>query len=195
MPCELKQQNRRTAGFQPTSSTNRHVFAYGDASLPSSKKYFTPSSSKKLRRHLSKKAVVILVDEYKTSKICSHRQTELYSIPVPERGYNCSHKKKKRLPHEKNASRKCLGEVNGHEQVLCRFSACQAKTQTASTPIIYPLKLYRQCLAGNSGGNLVWNRDVNAALNIRLILVIYVQSGCNINTRPAALNRVFEPAL
>ncbi|ORE15865.1 hypothetical protein BCV71DRAFT_237148 [Rhizopus microsporus] len=70
------------------------------------------------------------------------------------------------------------------------------KLPAAMPPTVYPLKLCRQYSAGNAHGrNLVWNRDVNAALNIRSIPVDYVDSNYNIRSRHAAFSRVLEPAL
>ncbi|KAL4206866.1 hypothetical protein AB4K20DRAFT_1989458 [Rhizopus microsporus] len=47
-----------------------------------------------LERHLSKKGIVILVDEYMTSRVCSHCKNELQDIAVPNRGFDCDHRKK-----------------------------------------------------------------------------------------------------
>ncbi|CEG76006.1 hypothetical protein RMATCC62417_10967 [Rhizopus microsporus] len=81
--------------------------------------------------------------------------------------------------------------VNDNNSIIDRSSLCPNKTQTGYVPIIYLLKLCRQCPAGNAyGGNLIWNRDVDAALNIRSILGDYVNSNYNIGSRDAAFRRV-----
>ncbi|GAA5810883.1 hypothetical protein MFLAVUS_004311 [Mucor flavus] len=80
--------------------------------------------------------------------------------------------------------------------MLWRTSACPLKTRTNYPAIIYPLKLCRQCLTGkDTDRNLLWDRDINAALNIRLILEDYINSGYNINSRHATLKRMRDPTL
>ncbi|ORE11232.1 hypothetical protein BCV72DRAFT_220102 [Rhizopus microsporus var. microsporus] len=39
-----------------------------------------------------KKGIKILVDEYRTSRVCSHCKNDLEDITVPERGFDCNHK-------------------------------------------------------------------------------------------------------
>ena len=39
-----------------------------------------------------KKGIVILVDEYRTSRVRSHCKNDLQNIVVPERGFDCDHR-------------------------------------------------------------------------------------------------------
>ena len=84
------------------------MFAYGDASLPSSMRSFTPTPSKvkwiykniqlyliqamEITHIYQKKGIVILVDEYRTSRVRSHCKNDLQNIVVPERGFDCDHR-------------------------------------------------------------------------------------------------------
>ncbi|PHZ16909.1 uncharacterized protein RHIMIDRAFT_252400 [Rhizopus microsporus ATCC 52813] len=38
-----------------------------------------------------KKGIVILVGEYRTSRVCSHCKNDLEDIAVSERGFDCNH--------------------------------------------------------------------------------------------------------
>ncbi|CAO3672796.1 unnamed protein product [Rhizopus microsporus] len=113
------------------------MFAYGDASLPSSMRSFTPTPSKK--------GIVILVDEYRTSRVRSHCKNDLQNIVVPERGFDCDHKHI-RLRLEKNRVKWCIDDNN---RIIIRSSSCSDITQTGYVPIVQ-LKLCRQCSAGNA---------------------------------------------
>ncbi|CAO3677764.1 unnamed protein product [Rhizopus microsporus] len=118
-----RQLHRRNTGFQGQHH-RRVIFA----SLPSSMRRFTPTPSKKLRRHLMKKEIVTLVDGYRTSRVCSHCKNDLEDIAVPERGFDCDHRKKMiRLRLEKNRVKRCIDNDN---RIVIRFSLCLNKTQT-----------------------------------------------------------------
>ncbi|CEJ02595.1 hypothetical protein RMCBS344292_16595 [Rhizopus microsporus] len=55
-------------------------------------------------------------------------------------------------------------------------------------PVIYQLKHCQLCPAANDRV-IVWQRDVNAALNIHSILVSYVESNYSILSRHPSLKR------
>ncbi|KAI9486532.1 MAG: hypothetical protein EXX96DRAFT_646335 [Benjaminiella poitrasii] len=137
----------------------RIVVAYGDAGFSHSTKGHASAPTKKLQRSLAKKAVVITVDEFRTSNIYSHCHSGLDVIHVPERVFDCQH------------------------------NQCPYKSATSYPYTVYPLKLCKQCLARSRRGNLVWDRDVNAVINIRSVLINYILSVCNINSRPIPLSR------
>ena len=102
-----KKLHRRNVGFKGQHD-RRVMFAYGDASLPSSMRSFTPTPSKvkwiykniqlyliqamEITHIYQKKGIVILVDEYRTSRVRSHCKNDLQNIVVPERGFDCDHK-------------------------------------------------------------------------------------------------------
>ncbi|KAI8381028.1 uncharacterized protein BYT42DRAFT_612850 [Radiomyces spectabilis] len=53
-----------------------------------------------------------------------------------------------------------------------------------------------QCKSANDDSKgLIWNRDINAAVNIRRILQAYINSGCRLDSRPASLQRHTQAAL
>ncbi|CAO3699142.1 unnamed protein product [Rhizopus microsporus] len=54
--------------------------------------------------------------------------------------------------------------------------------------MIYPLKLCNQCPA-NGNNDLYWQRDVNAAANIRSVLIEYIRFNFNIRSQTAALSK------
>ncbi|KAI9467782.1 MAG: hypothetical protein EXX96DRAFT_616594 [Benjaminiella poitrasii] len=54
----------------------------------------TPAPVKKLPRFLSRKAIILIVDEFRTSRISSHCQSGLQNIRVPERALDFTHKYK-----------------------------------------------------------------------------------------------------
>ncbi|GAA5799662.1 hypothetical protein HPULCUR_005078 [Helicostylum pulchrum] len=106
----------RTSG----NNNQRTVVAYGDASIRSTYKGNTPIPVKAIQRAIATKALVIPVDEFRTSVTCSH----------------------------------CFGRLE-------------------TTP----------------DERLYWNRDVNAASNIRQILTAYVEQGFDLESRPEQLSR------
>ncbi|KAI9478164.1 MAG: hypothetical protein EXX96DRAFT_539293 [Benjaminiella poitrasii] len=62
------------------------------------------------------------------------------------------------------------------KRILYGTSTCPDRMLSEQGRTIYPLKLCPQCLVNNNNP-LYWNRDVNAAANIRTILVNYIISG------------------
>ncbi|GAA5804344.1 hypothetical protein HPULCUR_009832 [Helicostylum pulchrum] len=98
----------------------RVILAYGNASIRSTYKGNTPIPVKAIQRAVATKALVIPVDEFRTSVTCSH----------------------------------CFGRLE-------------------TTP----------------DERLYWNRDVNAASNIRQILTAYVEQGFDLESRPEQLSR------
>ncbi|CEI95309.1 hypothetical protein RMCBS344292_09499 [Rhizopus microsporus] len=164
-----RQLHRRNTGFQGQHH-RRVIFA----SLPSSMRRFTPTPSKKLRRHLMKKEIVTLVDGYRTSRVCSHCKNDLEDIAVPERGFDCDHRKKMiRLRLEKNRVKRCIDNDN---RIVIRFSLCLNKTQTGYEPIVQ-LKLCRQCSAGNThDGNLISHFCLVTTSKVLVILFNIVNS-------------------
>ncbi|KAI9260967.1 hypothetical protein EDC94DRAFT_659997 [Helicostylum pulchrum] len=151
----------------PGNNNQRTVVAYGDASIRSTYKGNTPIPVKAIQRAIATKALVIPVDEFRTKKL--HRSNG-------QDGH----------PDEKKAVLKCFNEEN---HVLHKTSECPERVRPGRSCDIYPLKLCRQCQAGNNAGPLYWNRDVNAASNIRQILTAYVEQGFDLESRPEQLSR------
>ncbi|KAG1456331.1 hypothetical protein G6F57_015123 [Rhizopus arrhizus] len=148
----------------------RTVIAYGDASLTGTKTAYTPIPVKKVQRALAQRALVILVDEFRTSVACSkcHRRLE---NKYERQKLVCNHKKKKvRL-------------------IVGRTSECSQREPSSYLLIIYQLKSCQLCPTTNDC-DIVWQRDINAALNILSILVSYVESNYSILSRHPSLKRV-----
>ncbi|GAA5806079.1 hypothetical protein HPULCUR_011607 [Helicostylum pulchrum] len=80
-----------------------------------------------------------------------------------------------------------VDEFQNH--VLHKTNECPERVRSGRRRDIYPLKLCRQCQAGNNAGPLYWNRDVNAASNIKQILTAYVEQGFDLESRPEQLSR------
>ncbi|KAI9481701.1 MAG: hypothetical protein EXX96DRAFT_608349 [Benjaminiella poitrasii] len=136
----------------------RIVVAYSDAGFSHATKGHTSVPIRKLQRSLAKKSVVITVDELRTSKICSHCHSDLDDIHVPRKSVRL--KKRNRIRQvEKNASRKCFLDIEAGNIYISKTSQCPYKSAT------------------------IWDHDVNAAINIRSVLINYILSGCNINSR------------
>ncbi|KAG1260817.1 hypothetical protein G6F68_007145 [Rhizopus microsporus] len=74
-------------------------------------------------------------------------------------------------------------------RILHWSSRCPESRIVRQNNMIYPLKLCNQCPA-NGNNDLYWQRDVNAAANIRSILIEYIRFNFNIRSRPAALSKV-----
>ncbi|KAI9246660.1 hypothetical protein EDC94DRAFT_386974 [Helicostylum pulchrum] len=175
----------------PGNNNQRTVVAYGDASIRSTYKGNTPIPVKAIQRAIATKALVIPVDEFRTSVTCSHCFGRLET--TPDERLVCTHTKKLHRsngqdghPDEKKAVLKCFNEEN---HVFHKTSECPERVRPGRRRDIYPLKLCRQCQAGNNAGPLYWNRDVNAASKIRQILTAYVEQGFDLESRPEQLSR------
>ncbi|CEI93850.1 hypothetical protein RMCBS344292_08076 [Rhizopus microsporus] len=143
------------------------------------------NKSRKVQRALAQRALVIPVDEFRTSVACSkcHRCLE---NKYERQKLVCNHKKKKVcLQGEKNATLRCLDD---NKRVVCRTSECPQREPSSYPPVIYQLKHCQLCPATNDR-DIVWQRGINAALNIRSILVTYVESNYSILSRHPSLKR------
>ncbi|ORE03205.1 hypothetical protein BCV72DRAFT_244565 [Rhizopus microsporus var. microsporus] len=131
---KIRQKVRRS--FKKNNHANqaddgrRTVIAYGDASLPGTKKESTPILVKRTQRALAKKATIISIDESRTSITCC----------------KCHRK---------------LDQKYEAQTLVCNHSV-QKEGQA--------LKHCKLCPAAN-GQDIVWQRDINAAINIRSILI------------------------
>ncbi|CEG64206.1 hypothetical protein RMATCC62417_01224 [Rhizopus microsporus] len=124
----------------------RTVIAYGDASLTGTKVGYTPIPVKKVQRALAQRALVIPVDEFRTSVTCSkcHRRLE---NKYERQKLGCNHKKKKvRLRGEKNASLRWLDD---NKRIVCRTLECSQREPSSYPPVMYQLKHCHLCLAVN----------------------------------------------
>ncbi|KAI8882930.1 hypothetical protein K501DRAFT_273169 [Backusella circina FSU 941] len=125
----------------------RTVVAYGDANFLSIKGH-SPASVKKTLQAIAKKALVVLINEYKTPITCSTCHNPLDNVYSSE-DFKCEH-------------------------ILTAFIIIEKEQ------LKYPLKLCPSCSDGTK--TLFWNRDVNAAINIRDVLMYYINSGFNVDS-------------
>ncbi|ORE03625.1 hypothetical protein BCV72DRAFT_337870 [Rhizopus microsporus var. microsporus] len=98
----------------------------------------------------------------------------------------CNHRKRRlRLKGQKNAAQHCLDNGN---HVICRTSECPERKPSSFPPAIYQLKYCKLCPVAN-GQDIVWQRDINAAINIRSMLVSCIESGYKILSTYLSLTR------
>ncbi|KAL4214050.1 hypothetical protein AB4K20DRAFT_1973685 [Rhizopus microsporus] len=142
--------------------------------LSGTKKGYTPIPVKRTQRALAKKAIVIPVDEFRTSITCCkcHRKLDQ---KYEAQALVCNHRKRRFcLGIEKNTALHCLDD---DRHVICHFP-----------PAIYRLKQCKLCPAGN-GQDTVWQKDINAAIKPSSILVSYIELGHKILSRLLSLTR------
>ncbi|KAI8375627.1 hypothetical protein EDC96DRAFT_571724 [Choanephora cucurbitarum] len=156
--------------LRPTDDVGRTIAAYGDAGIRGTYRGNTPIPVKQIQPAIAEKAIVIPVDEFRTSVSCCHCHQRLDLVRAPM--YVCNHCKKKHRS----------GSFGGN------MFESRSTAKCYDNCAIYPLKLCPQCPAINNA-SLFWNRDVNAATNIRSILVEYILSDYVLKSRPAALTR------
>ncbi|KAG2236384.1 hypothetical protein INT48_008366 [Thamnidium elegans] len=126
-------------------STKRSTISYGNASLQGTMKTYTSVPVKKAIIAISRRSLVILVDEFRTSVTCSRCHSTL----------------KKKYRRQKEG-----GEI-------------------------YCLKVCPTCLDGKK----IWPRGVNAAINIKGIMMDYINSQYDIKSRHPSLCRGTPPAV
>ncbi|KAI9483120.1 MAG: hypothetical protein EXX96DRAFT_536483 [Benjaminiella poitrasii] len=92
-------------------------------------------------------------------------------FPIVSRVFYKEKRNKSDRQHGHSLEKKAyLKYPDDENHILHRTSTCIDRTLSEQGRTIYPLKLCPQCLVNNSNP-LYWNRDVNAAANIRTILV------------------------
>ncbi|KAG1170380.1 hypothetical protein G6F70_001460 [Rhizopus microsporus] len=148
------------------------------------------SKKRKQTKNTFKKANGIVAEEAKRTVIAygdaSLTRTKAGYTPIPvKKSSKGIGKKKVRLQGEKNATLRCLDD---NKRIVGRTSECSQREPSSYPPVIYQLKHCQLCPAVNNRG-IVWQRDINAALNIRSILVTYVESNYSILSRHPSLKR------
>ncbi|KAG2922662.1 hypothetical protein PC117_g15920 [Phytophthora cactorum] len=138
----------------PTVSSLTCV-AYGDWSQRDGIKGHAPSPVKGLKEALRKRAMVVSMDEFRTSKLCSQCHQSLSSVQYPTPVFPKGVQKPKRrkmkgkvLPRD--WSRAEIKSKHCHVVLRCENEDCEAR---------------------------YWDRDVNAAINLLELLKSEVQGG------------------
>ncbi|CAO3676284.1 unnamed protein product [Rhizopus stolonifer] len=164
------------------------IVAFGDASINSSMKGHPSIPLKAQQRAIAKKALVIRVDEYNTSKCCSNCYKNFHDIFEPKAEGLLFFFRKRRKKITPGIKRK-IACIDDEYSIIYKASDCTEKNYLI-VKLIYLLKFCNECSADN---NIICNRDFNAAINIREILFKYIESGCDIKSRPLALSRARRP--
>lgn len=112
--------------IRPYDDTRRTVVAYGDASIQGTYRKNTPIPVKQVQRAIAEKAVVLTVDEFRTSVTCCHCYGRLEN--VLQTVHVCNHRKKRHRSTgvgenvaERRSTMKCYDNEN---HILHRTSAC-----------------------------------------------------------------------
>ncbi|KAI9303180.1 hypothetical protein BJ944DRAFT_232391 [Cunninghamella echinulata] len=195
---------------------DRVILGYGDAEIGAGVSSYMPIPVKAIRMKIARYALVILLDEFRTSKVCSTCDTELINIRNPQLVRCEVHQQKKLRLIEENFNddtpppneRVLHANTNAHWYCLnvddqgrrertewCR-EAIELPLNDPRT-LIYPLKLcpHSQAYGANIQRNNgpvcaeIINRDVNASRNIRRILVSFIENNGQEGYRPEALRR------
>lgn len=145
----------------PHNDQRRTVVAYGDASIRGTYKGNTPIPVKKVQRAIAEKAVVIPVDEFRTSVTCCHCQRRLNNVTGELNTCNLSKKRYRTTGVDERFKTKCLDEEGN---VLHPSSQCPERRVVRRENVIYPLKLCYQCPA-NENNDLVGSRFINWLLS------------------------------
>lgn len=151
--------------LRPREDVRRTVVAYGDASIRGTYRKNTPVPVKQVQRAIAQKAIVLTVDEFRTSVTCCHCLERMQNIFAPLN--ICNHRKKRHRSsgngdnvRESRSTFKCYDEQN---HILHRTSQCPERrlagnrllhslmilTHFLGNRINYPLKLCPQCPANN----------------------------------------------
>lgn len=133
------------------------LICYGNWSNNKQMKYLMPTKGVGLRRLISKHYQVLLVDEFKTSKLCNTCHNELSNHIVKK-----IDNKKNEDTSEKEKS------IKKHRLLVCKCcKPCKFELRVKATSIIKS--------DGSENKNIVFiNRDVNACLNILDLSVEYI---------------------
>lgn len=107
--------------------TRRAVVSYGDASIRGTYRDNTLVPVKQIQRAIAKRAIVITVDEFRTSAICSHCHRRMNNVLVELVTWRHDKIKHRVNGVENKARRKCLDEegqiltwaVNAPKEYLC----------------------------------------------------------------------------
>ncbi|KAI8370734.1 uncharacterized protein BYT42DRAFT_617251 [Radiomyces spectabilis] len=159
-----RRQSRRAARRNEERPAGPVIVAFGDADLRP-KKGNPPIPIKGFPRVLAQKALVICVDEYLTSKVCSRCDSTTVDVRDEQRLRVCNLKKKKKRLRgvDRRLRQRCM---NDEGNVLGYSSECPARRPAGRgwQSIVYPVRLCPPfCLSD-------LDRDINAGINIRRIL-------------------------
>ncbi|CAO3652375.1 unnamed protein product [Mucor hiemalis] len=134
--------------FPPGADEETPILSYGDKSLRPTMRRHAALPVKHIREFFSETMITIMVDEFRTSAMCSF----------------CGE------PLATPRATAPLGEAETTQERWDRLNTT------------YPLKQCAHC-------KTVWNRDFNASRNMAQILISYIESEYDINSRPAHLTR------
>ncbi|KAJ8661356.1 hypothetical protein O0I10_003108 [Lichtheimia ornata] len=178
----MRRFRRRDIGWQrPEQET---IVAYGDASLGHMRGY-APLPHWEFIKRLCRQALVIFIDEFRTSITCRHDGAEL-RLCYDNRRLHCNHKKTRNRVQTAQGTRgrKVLHCKDDDGAVIGRSNLCQQRFAVGNNTwrnLIYAVK---RC---NEHGFL--GRDVNAAAQMRSVLRLYMETNGDLQSRPPHLRR------
>ncbi|KAI3642692.1 hypothetical protein MP228_012247 [Amoeboaphelidium protococcarum] len=161
-----KQRKKHERMVDPAAPTKPPVIAYGNAGVMHVKKN-PPVPVRGFAYHLSRRGLVVSIPEYQTTKLCSccHHGLRLEKVGV----YDCHHTKRRRRVPEKS------------HPVLCCFDASGSFLQVSSNCPDRQQKQVESRLSVCSNCQVLGqpyfvDRDVNASLNMLLIVVYFAET-------------------
>ncbi|KAG2206207.1 hypothetical protein INT45_000990, partial [Circinella minor] len=183
-----RRQFRRPRRPHPGYSFEDHtIVGYGDGRFKSSMKTYEPLPVETFRAVLARRTLVVLEDEYRTSVVCSYDDSRTRMFRAAEGSVQvCREHRKRRIRriHENgNNSRRQCWCLDDEKDNLVPTSQCDnAQDAVGFRRNVYALKFCDEC-------DLLLDRDINGARNIGRILLAYIESNGDVNSRPLALSR------
>ncbi|GAA5816962.1 hypothetical protein MFLAVUS_010497 [Mucor flavus] len=152
--------------------TNHKCF-YGDASLLGSYKGHGLIPVKIIQRAISQKAIVLLVDEFRTSITRCHCHSRMENVYYPDL----------------TAIRQPMLQCNHRIKTLSVRTMEGQKDVPIQNAAQKTMVLFSTVLASVLKDRQYWNRDINAACNIRNTVTRYITASYNLDSRPEQLSR------
>ncbi|KAI9271734.1 hypothetical protein BDA99DRAFT_594929, partial [Phascolomyces articulosus] len=138
---------------------------------------------------LTRRVRLMLADEYQSSVICSFDDSRTRMFAAAKGNVQLCQRKKRKIRRVHDDGRCsgrrqtwCLGD-NGDSSSLPMFDLIYKKLISGFRRDVYPIKY---C----DTSDLLLDRDINGCRNIGRIFHAYIESGGNINSRPATSSRV-----
>ena len=129
----------------------------------------------------------MVVDEYRTSKVCSTCYNEMTQYAHPTS--RCPHRVKRIRPLHQRGNKGNLFCLDDQGNPIHRTDQCPDRIYyplSSYRSIVYALKVCQHCARVPEQGRF-WNRDINAGRNMMNILRRYINFNCSLDSRPPEL--------